>query len=394
MASVNLHEVLANTKSELNSQKSELDKKQSELNSQKNEAANEVEAIESKINQLNQEIKQLDLAVAATGSNIREQEAEIKRTEEEIGVTKEEIKVVEERITERNDLLKERVRSLQASGGMVQYLEVLLGSQSFSDFIDRATAVTTFYNADRDIIEQHEKDKALIEKKKSELEGLLKDLGARLADLESLLAKQQAQSKEKESLIGKLEVEQQQKQEELYEIEDEAAIIAAEKAAIVKELARIKQAEEEAKRQQQSNQTTTSAPAAVSGNFIRPAAGPVTSEFGPRWGRMHNGIDIGKRGSSVPIVAVASGTVSRSYYSSSYGNVVYVVHSVNGQIFTTVYAHMESRSVSDGQTVGQGQVLGYMGSTGRSTGPHLHFEIHKGGWSKSNAVNPRNYINF
>jgi murein DD-endopeptidase MepM/ murein hydrolase activator NlpD len=182
-------------------------------------------------------------------------------------------------------------------------------------------------------------------------------------------------------------------QHEIHEIEDEAAIIAAERAAVVKELERIKRAEEEAKKQQQSGQTVTSTPASSSG-FIRPAAGPVTSEFGPRWGRNHNGIDIGKRGSSVPIVASAAGTVSTSTYSSSYGNVVYVVHSVNGQMFTTVYAHMESRSVSAGQTVGQGQILGYMGSTGRSTGPHLHFEIHKGGWSKSNAVNPRNYINF
>lgn len=387
------NEVFASTKSDLNNQKKELEKKQSEVKSELNDKKDEFEQVESQIDQLEKEIKQLDLAQAKIGGDIRQNEAETKKTEEGIVQTQEEIKVVEARIAERNELLKERVKSLQATGGMVQYLEVLLGSKSFGDFIDRATAVSTIYQADKGIIKQHEEDKALIEKKKAELEGLLQNLEKRLGELESLLAKQKEQEKQKASLMGSLETKKEEMQHEIHEIEDEAAIIAAEKRAIVQELARIKRAEEEAKRQQQSGQTVT-APSPSSSGFIRPAAGPVTSEFGPRWGRMHKGIDIGKRGGSVPIVASASGTVSTSKYSSSYGNVVYVVHSMNGQIYTTVYAHMESRSVSVGQAVQQGQILGYMGNTGRSTGPHLHFEVHVGGWGSSNARNPRNYVNF
>jgi murein DD-endopeptidase MepM/ murein hydrolase activator NlpD len=129
---------------------------------------------------------------------------------------------------------------------------------------------------------------------------------------------------------------------------------------------------------------------------MRPANGPVTSEFGARWGKFHYGIDIGKRGSSVPVVAAADGYVFRSYYSDSYGNVVFITHVIDGQVYTTVYAHLESRLVGEGQTVSKGQMIGYMGNTGRSFGAHLHFEIHRGPWtpSKSNAVNPRNYINF
>ncbi|MBM6616305.1 murein hydrolase activator EnvC family protein [Bacillus suaedaesalsae] len=393
MSLASYSEVAASTKSDLNNQKKELEKKQSEVKSELNEKKGEFEQVEAQIDKLNQDIKQLDLAQAETGNNIRTQEAEIIKTEEGIVQTQEEIKVVEARIAERNELLKERVKTLQATGGMVQYLEVLLGSKSFSDFIDRATAVSTIYKADKDIIKQHEEDKALVEKKKNELEELLQSLETRLGELENLLVTQKAQAKQKQSLMGTLEAKQEEMQHEIHDIEDEAAIIAAEKAAIVKELARIKRAEEEAKKQKQAGQTVTN-PSPSSTGFIRPAAGPVTSEFGPRWGRMHNGIDIGKRGGSVPIVAAAAGTVSTSKYSSSYGNVVYVVHSMNGKIYTTVYAHMESRSVSVGQAVGQGQTLGYMGNTGRSTGPHLHFEIHVGGWSKSNARNPRNYVNF
>ncbi|MED4360541.1 M23 family metallopeptidase, partial [Geobacillus stearothermophilus] len=66
----------------------------------------------------------------------------------------------------------------------------------------------------------------------------------------------------------------------------------------------------------------------------------------------------------------------RSYYSSSYGNVIFVSHVINGQTYTTVYAHLEARLVGEGQHVRKGQVIGYMGNTGNSTGPHLHFELH------------------
>ncbi|WP_244404819.1 M23 family metallopeptidase [Saccharococcus caldoxylosilyticus] len=83
----------------------------------------------------------------------------------------------------------------------------------------------------------------------------------------------------------------------------------------------------------------------------------------------------------VPVVAAASGTVSKSYYSDSYGNVVFIRHTINGTQYETVYAHLRSRAVSEGQTVSQGQFIGYMGNTGESFGQHLHFEIHKPYWT-------------
>ncbi|WJV30979.1 M23 family metallopeptidase [Rossellomorea sp. AcN35-11] len=135
------------------------------------------------------------------------------------------------------------------------------------------------------------------------------------------------------------------------------------------------------------------------GAWTTPAYGTVTTNFG--WDtlngkrRYHYGIDVAARG-SVPISAAADGYVIKSHYSSSYGNVVYITHSINGQTFTTVYAHMASSSVSAGQAVNKGDRIGYMGNTGYSFGQHLHFELHAGSWnaSKSNAVNPRQYINF
>ncbi|KKZ92369.1 hypothetical protein B4147_1605 [Bacillus wiedmannii] len=128
-------------------------------------------------------------------------------------------------------------------------------------------------------------------------------------------------------------------------------------------------------------------------DFIQPAVGRYTSRFEKRGGQMHNGLDIAASG-IVPVVAAAEGVVTRSYYSTSYGNVVFISHNINGQTYTTVYAHLKSRSVTAGQKVKQGQQLGIMGNTGQSEGQHLHFEIHKGEWNaqKRNAMDPKIYI--
>ena len=136
-------------------------------------------------------------------------------------------------------------------------------------------------------------------------------------------------------------------------------------------------------------------PTRTSGGFIKPAAGRITSGFRTSSRPNHHGIDIAQGGYN-PVRAAASGTVSRSYRSATYGETVMITHTINGQTYETVYAHMRtgSRRVRVGQSVRQGQVIGIMGNTGNSRGQHLHFEIHRGRWNsaKSNAVNPANYI--
>jgi len=119
--------------------------------------------------------------------------------------------------------------------------------------------------------------------------------------------------------------------------------------------------------------------------FIWPISGPVTSEYGPRWGGFHPGIDIaGANGGA--IVAARSGTVIYAQFNDGgYGNLVVID---NGGGYATAYAHQSRLGVGVGQSVSQGQVIGYEGSTGFSTGPHLHFEIRVSG----TAQNPRNFL--
>ncbi len=123
--------------------------------------------------------------------------------------------------------------------------------------------------------------------------------------------------------------------------------------------------------------------ASSSSGFAWPICAPVTSEYGPRWGRMHRGIDQGAS-TGTPIGASRAGTVIFAGWQGGYGNLVLIDH---GSV-VTAYAHQSRMAVRSGQSVSQGSTIGYVGNTGNSTGPHLHFETRVNG----SAVNPRQYL--
>lgn len=120
-------------------------------------------------------------------------------------------------------------------------------------------------------------------------------------------------------------------------------------------------------------------------NWEFPADGTISDIYGSRNGS-HKGIDIASE-IGTPIHAVDQGTVSKSYYSTTYGHVIFIHHDTG---YETVYAHLQSRDVNKGQNVKKGETIGRMGTTGKSSGPHLHFEIHKNKWtvSKKNSIDP------
>jgi murein DD-endopeptidase MepM/ murein hydrolase activator NlpD len=121
-----------------------------------------------------------------------------------------------------------------------------------------------------------------------------------------------------------------------------------------------------------------------SSGLIWPVNGPITSPFGERWGRMHEGVDIGV-GYGTPIEAAAGGTVVYAGWESGYGNFVVIDH---GNGLATAYGHQSRIAVSNGEAVSQGQVIGYVGCTGHCFGPHLHFEVRVNG----SAVDPLGYL--
>lgn len=395
------------TKRDIQQKKEEIknvQQKQSTIENKIEQSQQEIERLKAEQEQLDAEIKKLDLAVEETSANIRTKQQNIEETKQQIVALRKEIEEVTARIEQRNELLKERARSLQESGGVVSYLDVLLGAKSFSDFIDRMSAVATIFEADRQMIREQEADKALKEAKEEELNDNLVRLQEQLNELQKLKQTLSEQIAAKEKLMAQLKEEQKHEEEKQLALEEEKELLEKQEAAMknqLQEMIRRQKEQEEARKRALSSRGSSSEsggslPPVSDGAFMRPANGPITSTFGPRWGEFHYGADIGKRGASVPVVAAADGYVYRSYYSPSYGNVIFIMHYIDGQVYTTVYAHLESRLVGEGQNVSKGQMIGYMGNTGRSFGAHLHFELHRGPWnaSKSNAVNPMQYVPF
>ena len=405
--------VEADSISGLQNQQKEIQKEKSELSSDINNADQQINSLNAEQADVKEEMTRIDLSIDDTHRKIREKTAELEETKAEITRLQEEIKVTKERIEKRNELLKDRARNYQETGGMVSYLDVLMGSKNFSDFIDRASAVATIMQADQDILAQHEADKKSLEENQAKLEVELASVQTMLADLEKMNQQLNAQRAEKDKLLATLEEQEDEIHEHKMELQEEAQILAAQSAAIQKAIdleqqrqaaaaAEAKAAAEAAAANNNNNSgssggggdstptPTQPSPPVSSGAFTMPANGTFTSGFAPRWGSFHYGVDIANRAANVPIWAAADGVVIQSYYSSSYGNVIFIAHSVNGQTYTTVSAHMETRVVSSGTVVKKGQQIGIMGNTGDSQGKHLHFELHRGQWngSKSNAINP------
>ncbi|RYI27970.1 peptidase M23 [Bacillus infantis] len=410
--------------SDLESKKNQIQEQRSGNDSKINSADSEINRLQGEQDKVSKELERLSLSISDTETKIKEKTEQIASTKEEIEKLKAEIVVITERINKRNEMLKDRARSFQENGGMVSYLDVLMGAQNFSDFIDRVGAVATIVEADQDILREHEADKKLLEETQAKVESELSSLEKMRTDLESMKKQLNAQKAEKNKLMASLKNQEEHKHAEKLNLEEENELLAAQEAAIKQaielekkhqaELARQAELERQrraaaaaaAKKNSSSGSSSSSssnssnsggggggpvssAPSISGGNFTKPAAGVVTSGLGQRWGTFHAGVDIAKSG-TVPIVAAADGVVIRSYFSSSYGNAVFIAHSIDGQVYTTVYAHMSSRSIGTGATVSKGQQIGIMGNTGDSQGQHLHFELHRGPWnaSKSNAINP------
>lgn len=387
--------------SSLKGEQNKIHDKRSNLKSDINQANDKINSLKGQQADVKSEMKRLDFAIEDTITKIDDKSEKIKETKAEVAKLQAETKVIIERIKKRSVLLKDRARSYQENGGMVNYLDVLMGSTSFSDFIDRANAVATIMQADQDIIKQHEADKEELAQKQAKVEKNLSSLQTMLADLKNMNQQLNQQKKEKDKLLASLKDQEEEVHEGMMELQEEEQLLAAQEAAIQKAIQMEKEAQaraaQEAKRIRSTNSNngndsgsqSNPTPNVSSGFWTQPAVGYLSSGFGGRGHEMHYGVDIAN-GNKVAIVAAASGVVIRSYYSSTYGNCIFVSHSINGQVYTTVYAHMTTRYVGSGAKVNKGQKIGLMGNTGASRGQHLHFELHKGPWTmdKRYAINP------
>ena len=287
------------------------------------------------------------------------------------------------------DLYCKRVRAMEEEGSYT-YLDILFQCRSLSDVLSAIDMIGEIMDADKRLFEEYKTARENTEQVKAEYEGTLQQLGEKQETLEAEKAELEAQIAAAVEVINQLENDIEAAKAEYAKA---AAAEAAAQASINAIIAQM-QAEEEAARQEaaENNKQYTGTGSTATGTYIWPCPSStyVTSAFGmrehPLFGdeRPHSGIDIaGSAGSEV--LAADSGTVAVATYSSSYGNYVTIYHS-NGDY--TLYAHMSSLAVTAGQNVTQGDVIGYVGSTGWANGPHLHFEIRVNG----STVDPLSYF--
>ena len=281
-----------------------------------------------------------------------------------------EVALAQDREDSQFQKYRDRVRNMEENG-IISYLELIFDSTSFSDMLARMDFVGDIMRADESLyIDLIDARNETIEAKEH-LEQVMSEMEDEKVSLELKEIELIEQLEEANEFI--LAIEQ--------DIETERAL----RAIVAEEEDRI-QSEINAKVEELRKQEEQERRARGTGEFVMPANGRITSGFGwrrhPVFGgrRHHNGIDIGSpHGANV--FAADSGTVITSAYSSGYGNYIVISH---GNGVTTLYAHLSTRKVSSGNTVSKGQVIGLIGSTGVSTGPHLHFEVSVNG----SRINP------
>ncbi|SEP91218.1 N-terminal domain of peptidoglycan hydrolase CwlO-containing protein [Virgibacillus subterraneus] len=401
---------------ELEEKQNELDDKKSNLNSKKNNTeekiednlnkqesvGNDIDAINQQLSETRNKIKSKESEITATNNEIKDLEKQIKEINQKIDQLKEEIKAMRERIKEREKMLKDRLRAIQSNGGNMKYMEVILGSRNFGDFISRTSAVNTIMDQDKNIMEEHMAEKKLMEEKKVEVEQKKDEIEQKKAEVEEKKASLVNQKSELESLKSTLDDQAAEKEKLMAELEEEhnhleeyKMSLAEQKQVLNDQAAVIEKAKKSALAQlaKEKNKNSSSSGASLSaggsGIFSWPSQGRLSSTYGSRSLGYHYGLDIAAS-TGTTIKTAAAGVVTRSAYSTSYGNVVYVYHPQYNK--STVYAHMSSRSVGYGQNVSAGQKLGEIGNTGRSYGAHLHFEVHNGEWSQHGGINPMPFL--
>lgn len=399
----------------LTDKQKKVQQQQQQNSSEQSKANASIQSREQAISKEQQEINKLDAELQDVINDVAQKKAEIRATQEKIKELEAQIKKYEAKMKAQEELMKERMATMQKNGGTsINWAEFIFGSKDFGDLITRMITAGTIQENDQQIFEEYEATKEKLAKAQADLKAERDSLVKQKEELEKRQKELDQKMKERAAKIKKLEAEKVKFESKLMSLQEMEDTLKAQEQAIQSEIEAQRRAEEEARRaaaataaakKQQgsssnSGSSASTAPVASApasgGMFQRPASGRLTQGWGPASGAngysFHNALDIaGPVGT--PIYAAQTGTVLRAGWSGAYGNQVMIAHVINGQVWTTVYAHMNSISVSAGQRVSQGQNIGGMGSTGNSTGSHLHFEIHRGGYSYSSSsagstVNP------
>lgn len=369
----------------------------SDLEEKKNNIQTEASSTEGKLkeNQNNknttiEKISRLNESIQKTEKNIYTLKEQVSVQEKVIADKNAEIKILEEKYAERKKTFQDRLNEIYKNGD-ISYLEVLMKAESFKDFLTRFEYMGFIAAKDQSLLIELENIRIQLEMERQNMEQEKNHLEALKSEQIAIEANLKTEKGAQEDFYSKLEKDEASLKQVLAEQQAQANNVAA-------EIYRL-QLQEEARRQQAaasaaspSGVTSVASYSQNAGSVLWPVPGynAISSPFGyrmsPIYGmaEFHLGVDI-PAPSGTPIVAVQDGTVMMSNSDWSYGNNVVIYH---GNGMSTLSAHMSGFNCYPGQQVKAGDVVGYVGSTGASTGAHLHFEVHING----QRVNPSAYI--
>lgn len=352
---------------EVDQKQRELENVQQQMEMQQNKAARAQQQVDSVSEQLRTIQGNLDTAASEYNSIL----AKLAATEQQIKVNTEVLAKVEKNLAERSQILNKRMRDIYKNG-QVNYLDVLFGASDFADFTTRAELLKRIINLDVNLVAQVKAERELVVQKRAELErdkAAITELKAQAAAKKTQI---EANKNEREKVLNSAVNERDTAEQAYKELMETSAQI------------------EQMIRRIQSGSNAAAGSAGGSGALMWPASGPITSPFGwrthPIFGNQifHSGIDIGADYGDA-VAAADSGVVVYSGWMGGYGNAVIIDH---GGGISTLYGHNSELLVEEGARVQKGQIISRVGSTGYSTGPHLHFEVRENG----SPVSPMGYL--
>ncbi|MHC1719971.1 MAG: murein hydrolase activator EnvC [Clostridiaceae bacterium] len=351
---------------------SESQKQLDSINGSISDKKDKLDDINKNREEIQNQIDSLDSETSTLSGKITSINVELNTVSDRLTKAQNDLEQAEKKMEEQEIMFRNRVKAMYTSGN-VTYLEVMLGSESFSDMVSRLEWIEAIIEYDKNLIEEIKEEKAVIEEKKVELAEQKNKIQTLKAEADTKYIELEQKTSAKQTLMASLE-----KDKAYYE-----KMIAAEE----QQAARIK----EMIRQMQSQNSGSITPTETGTRSITGGKSyTITSAYGWRvhpvlgYQKFHSGIDIAVP-SGTPLYAVRGGTITYAGWMSGYGNVVMINH---GDIIS-LYAHNSSLAVAVGQKVSGGKLISYSGSTGMSTGPHLHFEIRLS--STGDTINPTSY---
>jgi murein DD-endopeptidase MepM/ murein hydrolase activator NlpD len=340
----------------------QLDEKQAELD----EAQDQKGVLTTEIDAYNADIEQLSGEVAVLRNREAAVEAELDEIQQELDLEVRHLELLRERLQRSLHVLEDRLVAIYKSNAP-DFLTVILEADGFEDLLDRYEYLQRIEERDSEIIARVRELRDQTEDTVERIRAARDEIAAKEAELERTRVELEQQE-------AALEAARDKRQDALSQIEGHIERLEGDIVDL------------EGQIQEQLSATSGALPAGPtsSSGFIWPVNGPVTSPFGMRWGRMHEGIDIAVP-SGTPIHAAAAGTVAIAAPTGGYGNYTCINHSAG---LSTCYAHQSSYAVGVGDSVSQGEVIGSVGCTGSCFGDHLHFEVRVNG----SAVDPMGYL--